>query len=75
MTTPDMPHSRYYSLGSGWVHESTDGNDTIRRTWTADPRVDRDARLDSSVRLFPDGSWQTTWYDNDGRATVDSVES
>lgn len=68
---------KYYQFGKGgsWIQETRDGAEIIKRTFTSDPRVDRSARVDSLVRIFPDGSWQTTWYDADGVPTIDSRES
>ncbi|SEN45075.1 hypothetical protein [Cryobacterium luteum] len=66
----------YYEFGGGWVHESKHGDDVVKKQYTADPRISSShARLDHSTRIFPNGSWQTTWYDADGVATVDTIES
>lgn len=75
MTDKAGGEAKYYEFGGAWIEETRDGADIIKRSFTADPRVDSKARLDSSVREFPNGSWQTTWFDADGRATVDSIES
>lgn len=75
MGTSDKSLDHWSKLGGAWTRETRDGDDIIRRTYTADPRQDPRARLDNAVRIFPNGDYQTTWYDADGVPTVDSVES
>lgn len=70
-----MADDRYYQFGNAWVRESQEGSDVVRMTYTADPRVDPAARLDSTVRVFPNGSYQTTTYDGDGVPTLHPIES
>lgn len=71
----DNGDTKYYEFGGAWIQESQDGMDVVKKSFTSDPRKDRNAQLDSSVRIFPNGSYQTTWYDGDGRPKVGSIES
>lgn len=66
---------KYYEFGGLWIRETADGADIVKFAFTTDPRIDRNAQLDHSTRIFPNGSWQNTWRSADGGVIVDSIES
>lgn len=69
-----MASSIYYQFGTSWIQESESDGSVFRRAYTSDPRTDPLAELDHITEEFADGSTQTTWFDKDGKATLDSRE-
>ncbi|TFC17447.1 hypothetical protein E3O19_06075 [Cryobacterium algoritolerans] len=76
MSTGNDTTGKFYEHEGTWIYEFEEGDDVVKRQFTADPRLaGNNARLDTSTRIFSNGSWQTTWYDANGVPTVDTVES
>lgn len=71
------PLPRYYPFGQAWVKESIEDNYLVRRTYTADPRADNQAKLDSIVEFKttdPESSTRTGWVMGTGAVQWGSWE-
>jgi len=75
--TSDGTTPGYYKFGNGWCHRTDlpDGEYVVKTYAGGDPRVDKSARVDNSTHVFKNGNFQVTWFDADGNATVDTIES